>query len=186
MLKTVKNKFIFITAASAALFFLCALLFFKSYPLRYPSLIYEYSKKYSLDPAVVCAVINTESRFNENAVSPAGARGLMQLMPPTAGWAAEQSKTENYSFESITEPHINIELGCWLLSNLINKYNGNLETALCAYNAGSGNVDNWLDSGETTLKAIPFFETENYLARVKRQTTAYRLILSIIGGKYED
>ncbi|MCD7854442.1 MAG: lytic transglycosylase domain-containing protein [Clostridiales bacterium] len=186
MLKLKNNKIILALPFAAAIFFLAATMFLRAFPLRYPSLIYEYSEKYSLDPAVVCAVINTESRFNENAASSKGAKGLMQLMEATAEWAASETDKEDYSSELITNPDINIELGCWLLSTLIDKYNGNLDTALCAYNAGSGNVDSWLTSGETALKAIPYYETKAYLTRVKRRTLAYRLILGIIGGKYES
>ncbi|MCD8215637.1 MAG: lytic transglycosylase domain-containing protein [Clostridiales bacterium] len=161
-------------------------MFFRAYPLRYPSLVYEYAEKYDLEPEIVCAVINTESHFDENAVSSAGAAGLMQLMKPTADWAAEQIGLEDYSYENINDPKLNIELGCWLLNSLIYKY-GDLETALCAYNAGSGNVDRWLDEGteDGSLTDIPYFETRNYISKVKTHTAAYRFILNIIGGKYE-
>ena len=171
----------------AAVFFAVALcaLFFRAYPLRYPDLVYKYSEKYGLEPETVCAVINTESHFRENSVSTAGATGLMQLMEPTADWAASEIGIEDYSYENITDPELNIELGCWLLSTLIEKY-GSVETALCAYNAGSGNVDSWLKPYENELRRIPFFETEKYLSSVKRHTKAYRLLLHIIGGKYEN
>lgn len=164
---------------------LALLLFFKAYPLRYPELVYKYSEKYNLEPELVCAVINTESHFKEKSVSPVGASGLMQLMEPTADWAADEIGIEDYSYENITDPELNIELGCWLLSRLIDRY-GSLETALCAYNAGSGNVDSWLtDSEGEGLTNIPFNETQKYLLSVKRHTRAYRLLLNFIGGKYE-
>ncbi|MCD8089353.1 MAG: lytic transglycosylase domain-containing protein, partial [Clostridiales bacterium] len=94
---------------------------------------------------------------------------------------------EDYSYENINDPNLNIELGCWLLNRLIEKYDGNIETALCAYNAGSGNVDKWIDNSGLfgRLSDIPFFETRNYLLKVKTHTAAYRIILNIIGGKYE-
>ncbi|MCD8158189.1 MAG: lytic transglycosylase domain-containing protein [Clostridiales bacterium] len=130
--------------------------------------------------------MNTESHFDENAVSSAGAAGLMQLMKPTADWAAEEIGIEDYSYENIKDPKLNIEIGCWFLNSLIYRY-GDLETALCAYNAGSGNIDKWLDEGteDGTLTGIPFFETRNYISRVKTHIVAYRCILKFIGGKYE-
>ncbi len=161
-------------------------IFLRCYPLRYPGLIYEYSKKYDLHPEMVCSIIKTESGFKTDATSKAGAKGLMQLMESTADWAAEEAGLEDYSYDKITDPEINIELGCWLFSSLMKKYDGNFETALCAYNAGSGNVDRWLsfEDGES-LNSIPFSETEKYLYKVKRHMAAYKLILSVIGGKYE-
>ncbi|MCD8089354.1 MAG: transglycosylase SLT domain-containing protein, partial [Clostridiales bacterium] len=84
MVKALKRKAFIILPLFACLFLGIAacFVFFKAYPLRYPALVYEYSEKYDLAPEVVCAVINTESHFDENAVSPAGAAGLMQLMEP--------------------------------------------------------------------------------------------------------
>lgn len=110
----------------------------------------------------------------------------MQLMKPTADWAAEEIGIEDYSYENIKDPKLNIEIGCWFLNSLIYRY-GDLETALCAYNAGSGNIDKWLDEGteDGTLTGIPFFETRNYISRVKTHIVAYRCILKFIGGKYE-
>ncbi len=172
---------------SAVLFVLgAAWVFLSCYPLRYPELIYEYSHKYDLPPEAVCSVIKTESGFRTEATSRAGAKGLMQLMESTADWAADEVGMEDYSYDKITNPEVNIELGCWLLSSLIKKYDGDFEKALCAYNAGSGNVDRWLSGEESgRLDAIPFSETEAYLCKVKRHMTAYKLILSVIGGKYE-
>ncbi len=191
MTKPAVSKVFIIIPLSAALIlsFIFCFAFFRAYPLRYPSLVYEYAEKYGLEPEIVCAVINTESHFNENAVSSAGAAGLMQLMKPTADWAAEELGLEGYTYENINDPNLNIELGCWLLNSLISKYEGNLDTALCAYNAGSGNVDRWLRDNELfgkTLSDIPFFETRNYILKVRSHAAAYRFILNIIGGKYES
>lgn len=183
-LKKLLIPLLFLTAA--VILSTCCL--YKSYPLRYPELIYKYSDMYNLPPEVVCSVINTESHFDETASSHAGAQGLMQLMEPTADWAAQEAGIQNYSYKNITQPDLNIHLGCWLLNYLLSRYDGNLDTALCAYNAGSGNVDKWLitQNSDTDLNHVPFEETKNYLKTVKKQIKAYRFILNIIGGKYES
>lgn len=160
------------------------------YPLNNIELIYKYSKKYDLDPAFVCAVIRTESRFSAAAVSPKGASGLMQLMKQTADWGATEIGLEGYSYDKIFEPEVNIELGCWYLSKLMNQYGGDEKTMLAAYNAGSGNVSKWLGNIKYSLDGvsienIPFSETEEYVRRVTTSKRIYKLLLKIYGGTYE-
>lgn len=124
----------------------------------YQDLIDKYAKKYGLDPDLVAAVIKQESQFNPYAVSPQGAKGLMQLMPETA---------REMGCQDPFDPEQNIEAGCKYLSKLLSEFNGNLELALAAYNAGPGRVRQY--GG-----IPPFRETQEYVANVKAYYQAYQ------------
>ncbi|MFV0441495.1 MAG: lytic transglycosylase domain-containing protein [Lachnospirales bacterium] len=144
---------------------------------------HEYSEKYGVDEALVLAIINTESKFDQYAVSSAGARGYMQLMETTSDWGAKIIGLEDYSYDNIFDIDVNIELGCWYISNLIEQFD-DLDTAIAAYNAGSGNVSKWLieqNSDVIIADEIPFGETKGYLKKVKLKTKIYDVYLKIIG-----
>ena len=152
------------------------------FPIKYGDQIVKYSEKYDLSPGFVCAVINTESRFQTEPQSHKGARGLMQLMPATIDWAAENMGIENFSYANIEDPDVNIDMGCWVLSYLSEQFKGNEELMAAAYNAGIGNVKKWL--GDTKYSAdgeyldyIPYGETENYVKKVMSYKRIYEIIL---------
>jgi len=152
------------------------------YPLKYYPVIRETADKYGLDVSFVCGVIYTESRFKADALSPKGARGLMQLIETTANWGASEIGLLNYSYAQIFEPEINIELGCWYLSKLLNQYNNDEFLTLAAYNGGSGNVAKWLADEKLSpdgisLSAVPFKETRDFIARVNRNSKIYSYLL---------
>jgi len=149
-----------------------------SYPLKYQNEIDAASKKYGVDKSLIYGVIKTESNFDPDAKSSAGALGLMQLMPDTFEWLQTYYKDENdYKFEDLTDPAINIDYGVELLSILSKRYE-NEETMLCAYNGGLGNVDKWLDNKDysddgKTLKVVPFSETDKYRKLVEQNKSIY-------------
>jgi soluble lytic murein transglycosylase-like protein len=122
-----------------------------AYRDRFESLVQEHAQRHSLRPDLVRAVIQVESGFNPQARSPRGAMGLMQLMP---GTAAELGVRNPY------DPAENIRGGCTYLSKLMDRYNGNEELALAAYNAGAEAVDR---HGKTVP---PYRETRDYVKRV--------------------
>ena len=146
------------------------------FPLKYGVEVAQAAKTYDIDRWLVYAVIKVESDFVPDAQSHAGATGLMQIMPETGEWVMWR-KGEEYDSSRITEPGYNIEIGCYLLSYLLERYDGNLDFAIAAYNAGSGKVDEWLNSPEyydgETLK-IPYAETSNYVAKVKYSYEKYK------------
>ena len=109
---------------------------------------------------LVYSVIKVESGFDKDAASSKGACGLMQLMPETYAWLADINKSGH---GDIFDPEENIKYGTFYLSLLYRKYN-NWTYALCAYNAGTGNVDKWLKSEPFT---VPFAETENYVNKLE-------------------
>ncbi len=128
-----------------------------------------------IDPYLVLSVLRAESFFDVEAVSIAGAIGLMQIMPPTGAWMAERVShpvlTER-SWETVRlfEPHVNLLLGVEYLAYLSEMYGGKKCPAICAYNAGPGRVNSWRESlpadPDEFVESIPFQETKNYLKRV--------------------
>ena len=141
-----------------------------------------------LEYALVMAVIRQESQFYSNAVSRAGARGLMQLMPKTALSVAKNHKLIFSKLLLTRDASYNIKLGSEYLYSLINKYNGAYALALAAYNAGPGNLSRWIKNyGDPRvdnkvdmidwLEKIPFYETRNYVQRVLESLQVYRRLM---------
>lgn len=148
------------------------------YPIGYESIIVKYSNEYNLDPYLVASIINVESKYDTYAISNKEAKGLMQISPQTGKWASEVLKIDNYSEDDLFDPETNIKIGTWYLSVLIKEFDGNLDLVLAAYNAGSGNVNKWLNNREYSIDGhsltnIPFKETEDYLIRVKDSYKIY-------------
>ena len=120
----------------------------------------ESAQAYNLDFELLQALIATESGFDTNAVSPKGAVGLMQLMPPTAQRYGVRGDEKTPIEKKLTDPKINIRAGSRYLRDLINMFPGKLELALAAYNAGEGAVQRYGN------KIPPFKETQNYVVTV--------------------
>ncbi|MGL6279649.1 MAG: lytic transglycosylase domain-containing protein, partial [Gaiella sp.] len=138
------------------------------YPLRYESIVRGHARNYDLDPALLAAVIYTESKFDPDARSAAGAVGLMQLLPDTARGIALRTGGDRFVVADLLDPELNVRYGSWYLRAMLDRYD-DLETALAAYHAGPGNVDAWraADSG------IAFPETRHYVDKVLRAERAY-------------
>ncbi|MGN0537929.1 MAG: lytic transglycosylase domain-containing protein [Acutalibacteraceae bacterium] len=154
---------------------------YASYPLNYEDTIAAVSKKYNVDEALICGIIKTESNFNPNAVSQAGAIGIMQVMPATLEWMQYAYRDGEETEKELYNPEFNIDVGTQVMSVLLEYYDGCLETAICAYNAGLGNVDEWLENPEyshdgKTLDKIPYPETRNYVQRVITNKNMYKTL----------
>lgn len=174
---------VFLAAAVVCLYFSRDMILKQLYPLSYYEIIMTEAEKNDLDPALVYGVIRAESGFDPNAVSHADARGLMQMTPATFEWVQTMiPDSEELTDEALFDPQVNIQFGCELLSLLISHY-GNEATAICAYNAGMGNVTSWLENPEyssdgVTLNVIPFGETKEYLKRVTDNRDMYSRLYS--------
>lgn len=153
------------------------------YPIKYKEQILKYSNTNNLDPYLILAIINTESKFDVDATSNKEAKGLMQITESTAKEINDTTMSTNEINDmTIYDIDVNIEIGCNYLASLITRYNGNYYLAICAYNAGIGNVSKWLDQGiipydlDTTDIELPFNETTNYLRKVIKNYKAYKKI----------
>ena len=146
------------------------------YKKEYSEYVSKYSQKYDVDENLIYALIKAESNFEEDAISNKNAQGLMQLMPSTAEDIAKKNRIE-LTEDNILEPEININLGTKYISTLLEKYEC-IEIALAAYNAGSGNVDKWIDNGTiqpdgSDIENIPFKETNMYVRKIMRDYKIY-------------
>ena len=102
----------------------------------------------------------------------------MQIMPETGEWAAELMGMSEYDSEMLYDPETNIHIGCWYLRYLLDMYEGNLPTALAAYNAGLGNVSKWLVNPEYSkdgenLDSVPYTETDGYVKKTLKYMEKY-------------
>lgn len=160
---------------------LCIIGIYYLYPCQYKELVFKYAKEYEVDPMLIYAMIKVESKYNTQAISKSGAKGLMQIMDKTGAWGAEQVAIQNYSHEVLFKPEVNIKIGCWYVSKLIRQYEGDLSMALAAYNAGTGNIAKWrqdfkYSSDGKTLYKIPFKETSLYVTKVKWHYRIYKVL----------
>lgn len=147
----------------------------KTYPLKYTDIIDKYSEEYDVPKSVILAMIKVESNFREDAVSGAGACGLMQLMPDTFTWLAS-TLGETVTEDEIFLPDINIKYGTYYVSYLYGQL-GDWDNVYAAYNAGLTNVRNWLAddrySSDGELIDIPFWETKNHIVKVNKARDKY-------------
>ena len=154
------------------------------YPKKYENIVVSNSYRYNLDPAIVYSVIKIESEFNKDAQSEKGAKGLMQITEDTGEYIAKMQGVESYD---LSDAHTNITFGCFYLKYLLLKFE-NQDTALCAYNAGEGNVNSWLNNekyskDKKTLLNIPFPETRNYVKKINETFVKYKKLYENILDK---
>ena len=144
-------------------------------PLRHEDVIRQQAAAKGLDPALVAAVIYTESHFVDQT-SHAGARGLMQITPDTARAIAQRTGGTAFTEADLATPQVNIAYGTWYLRHLLDQYNQDEVAALAAYNAGIGNVNRWRAAGGGALdvRDIPFAETRAYVDKVLAARADYR------------
>ena len=149
------------------------------FPKAYWTDLRKYSVLNGLDPYLVASLIRQESEFNALALSRANAVGLMQLLPKTGKTVAKQVKLKGYSAPQLYTPAVNLELGTRYFKDMVDKYNGQFEYALAAYNAGSDRVGDWLGQGhyrdpQEFVESIPFTETREYVQAILRNANMYR------------
>ncbi len=138
------------------------------YPLPYLELIQNWSQQRQLNLLLVTALMRQESRFMPQIQSSVGATGLMQVMPETGEWIADKINLSSYQLDN---PNDNIKLGTWYLDYTHREYNQNSLLAVASYNAGPGNVADWINrfgfrDPDQFVEKIPFPETYGYVKSV--------------------
>ncbi len=153
-----------------------------AYPQGYWDSILAYSRKYGQDPYFIAAIIREESQFHAEALSPAGARGVMQVMPATGEWIAQTIKLPSFDRSRLFESDTAINLGTWYISHLMKKFRNDPLLVAAAYNAGPEAVAGWMDKNgrsrdrDEFVESIPYAETRGYVKKVLRNYSEYRRI----------
>ena len=148
------------------------------YPTTYSEYVVKYSEENDLDKYMIYSIIKAESNFNPNVKSQSDAIGLMQLLEETANERANIIEDHNVTEEDLYDPETNIKLGTSYYAYLLKHYGNNNVLALAAYNAGMGNVDNWIKNGViksdgSDIENIPYKETNNYVRKILRDYQMY-------------
>ncbi len=142
------------------------------------------SEKNGVDPYLVASLIRQESEFNAGAVSPAHAYGLMQLLPSVGKENAKREGMKGFQQGELLNPAINLQLGTRNLKQVLDRFNGQPEYALAAYNAGDTPVRQWMTSGEYKdlpefVESIPYTETREYVQAILRNREMYRMLYPV-------
>jgi soluble lytic murein transglycosylase len=155
------------------------------YQLDHQKQIAESAERHRVNPNLVAAVIEAESDWQADAMSTAGAQGLMQVMPSTAEELARRGRVDEkkYPASRLSDPAVNIEYGTAYLRYLVERYH-EVETALAAYNAGLANADLWSARGGDIRRQIEFPETRFFVLKVSRGKDRYEeLYPDAFGGR---
>jgi len=154
----------------------------QAYPWRFPmaakGTVLAEARRHGVDPALAYGLMRAESAMQPDARSPAGARGLLQLMPGTARAVARRNGLSYAGATSLNDPEINVPLGIAHLGELYREFGGNWVRVAAAYNAGINAVERWLDerpdmSPDVWIETMPYYETRDYVPRVLAFATIY-------------
>jgi soluble lytic murein transglycosylase len=153
------------------------------YPVDYQALLVDAARKEGLDPALLAGIIWQESTFDPQAVSVAGARGLMQILPST-GRSLAKSVGVRYREGTLFEPEMGLRLGARYFRRLLDAFGGRVERALAAYNAGPGRAGVWSSArpqatAEEFIEGIPYPETRGYVMGILAHREHYRRLYGL-------
>jgi soluble lytic murein transglycosylase len=151
------------------------------YPSVYPEAVGHNAAQQGLPPALLLALMKQESGFDAKAISPAGARGLMQMMPTTGTLQAKREGMEDFTPDRLFEPEINARLGAAFLGDVVERYEGNLYFALAHYNAGPTSLGRWMPRlagrpPEDAVEDIDYAETREYVKKVLANYWTYQVL----------
>lgn len=152
-----------------------------AFPTYYYSLVKKIAADYSLDPYLIWATIREESHFNPYSESKAGARGLMQIMFSTGDWIAQKLNYQEFEYDLLFNPEVNIKFGGWYLQYLQERFDKNTYLIVSGYNAGPGITDRWLENMDIKdldifVENIPYAETSEHIKKVMRSYLIYQII----------
>ena len=151
------------------------------YPIEYSEYVEKYSEENNLDKYLVYAIIKAESNFDPHVTSSSDAKGLMQLMEETAIERSNMIDEQTIETHDLYDPEINIKLGTSYFAYLLGLFDNNTILALTAYNAGLGNVQEWINKGiikkdGSDIENIPYKETNNYVRKILKDYQMYMKI----------
>jgi soluble lytic murein transglycosylase len=154
------------------------------FPQPYWSDLVANSEQNGLDPFLVASLIRQESEFNAGAVSHANAYGLMQLLPSVGKSMAKKDKIKGFNTNSLLNPTVNLQLGTKNLRLVLDRFGGQPEYALAAYNAGDVPVRQWMSAGDYKdiaefVESIPYTETREYVQAILRNREIYRALYGV-------
>jgi soluble lytic murein transglycosylase len=157
-----------------------------SYPRPYSATVTAAAAEFDVDPLLLWAAMREESRYDPEALSSVGARGLMQVMPPTQAWITEQLGEAISPGDAFT-PEANVRMGAWFFHFLLDYFDGDLDLAIAAYNAGAASVDSWqadplVSNRDDLLRWIGFGQTREYLERVSLSYRVYQELYASAAG----
>jgi len=155
------------------------------YPLYYEDMIRERALEYEIDPLLVLAMIREESRFNSWDESVAGARGLMQIIFSTGEWIAQKINLEEFNDEMLFDPEINIDLGCWYIYYLEERFSNDSILVISGYNAGPGTTSKWLKQYDRSdldnfVENVPYSETREHIKKVIKSYHMYKRLTQVL------
>lgn len=158
-----------------------------AYPLAYRDLVVDAGVAFGVEPYLLWAVMREESHYSPSALSVAGARGLMQVMPATGSWLAGRMGIAYVGPEDLYQPAVSVRMGAWYLGYLLSRFEGSLDLTLAAYNGGEGSVLGWLESPlyrdpHDFPAVITFTETREYLTKVLDTLLVYRWLYPELTG----
>lgn len=171
----------------------------RRYPRAYPNLVKQIAQRFKLDPNLLWAIMRTESTYRLDVISRVGATGLMQIMPRTAQRIADAMKLEDFRYDQLFEPEINLRMAGWYLKALSDKFNHQLGLVAAAYNGGPHHVARWLDQRgkgaafDEFIEEISFSESRRYAKKIVRLVALYerlycakedRIISNILDTRY--
>jgi soluble lytic murein transglycosylase len=157
-----------------------------SYPRPYSATVTAAAAEFNVDPLLIWSIMRQESSYDPGAFGYVAERGLMQILPATQAWIAEQLGEEISPGDAFT-PQANIRMGAWYLRHLLDYYDGDQVLTVTAYNGGPGNVDSWLEDdlvsdGADFIRWIGFGSTREYLETVSLNHQVYQ---ALYGGGVE-
>ena len=152
-----------------------------AYPKPYADIVRKESQRYGVPEDLIYAVMREESAFNPNAVSPRLARGLMQMIRPTARRLAKKAKIKGFRLRQLFQPEVSIKLGTLYLSSLLEEFDGNIVAAIASYHAGEQRVGRWLKEkghlpSDEFIVDIPYTSTRGYVKKVLGSYGVYRML----------
>ena len=155
------------------------------YPVYYEDAIRERALEYEIDPLLVLAMIREESRFNSWNESVAGARGLMQIIFSTGEWIAQKLNIEDFNDEMLFSPEMNINLGCWYIDYLKERFSNDSILVISGYNAGPGTTSKWLEQYDRSdldnfVENIPYSETREHIKKVIKSYQMYKRLAQVL------